>query len=76
MDKPPPPSPLRSSLALSTCLWRSPTFAQAGNTCGVRRVFLLTTMAIIQQRDIGLPRERVRLYQLAVDVLLRRCQQS
>ncbi len=35
---------------------------------------LLTTMAIIHQREIGLPRERVRLYRLAVDVLLRRWQ--
>ncbi len=35
---------------------------------------LLTTMAIIHQREIGLPRERVRLYGLAVDVLLRRWQ--
>ncbi|MGE3541120.1 MAG: SUMF1/EgtB/PvdO family nonheme iron enzyme [Candidatus Tectimicrobiota bacterium] len=37
---------------------------------------MLTTMAIIHQRDIGLPRERVRLYRLAVDVLLRRWQQG
>src|SRR5262249_2901958 len=37
---------------------------------------MLTTMAIIHQRDIGLPRERVRLYRQAVDVLLRRWQQS
>ncbi len=35
---------------------------------------MLTTMAIIHQREIGLPRERVRLYNLAVDVLLRRWQ--
>jgi predicted NACHT family NTPase len=35
---------------------------------------LLTTMAIIHQREIGLPDERVRLYNLAVDVLLRRWQ--
>ena len=35
---------------------------------------LLTTMAIIHQREVGLPRERVRLYQLAVEVLLRRWQ--
>ena len=32
---------------------------------------LLTTMAIIHQREVGLPRERVRLYALAVEVLLR-----
>ncbi|RIK53552.1 MAG: hypothetical protein DCC57_08155 [Chloroflexi bacterium] len=31
---------------------------------------LLTTMAIIHQRDIGLPKERVRLYDRAVGVLL------
>ncbi|MBK9233732.1 MAG: SUMF1/EgtB/PvdO family nonheme iron enzyme [Anaerolineae bacterium] len=36
---------------------------------------MLTTMAIIHQREIGLPKERVRLYSLAVDVLLRRWQQ-
>jgi formylglycine-generating enzyme required for sulfatase activity len=35
---------------------------------------MLTTMAIIHQKEIGLPRERVRLYDLAVDVLLRRWQ--
>ena len=35
---------------------------------------LLTTIAIIHQREVGLPRERVRLYSLAVDVLLRRWQ--
>ncbi len=35
---------------------------------------LLTTMAIIHQREVGLPRERVRLYHLAVEVLLRRWQ--
>ena len=35
---------------------------------------MLTTMAIIHQKEIGLPRERVRLYNLAVDVLLRRWQ--
>lgn len=37
---------------------------------------MLTTMAIIHQREVGLPRERVRLYNLAVEVLLRRWQQS
>ncbi|HYN87921.1 MAG TPA: SUMF1/EgtB/PvdO family nonheme iron enzyme, partial [Ardenticatenaceae bacterium] len=36
---------------------------------------LLTTMAIIHQREVGLPRERVRLYSLAVQVLLSRWQQ-
>ncbi|MEZ4699609.1 MAG: DUF4062 domain-containing protein [Rhodothermales bacterium] len=35
---------------------------------------LLTTMAIIHQRDIELPDERARLYHLAVDVMLRRWQ--
>jgi formylglycine-generating enzyme required for sulfatase activity len=33
---------------------------------------MLTTMAIIHQNQVGLPSERVRLYALAVDVLLRR----
>ena len=37
---------------------------------------LLTTMAIIHQRDIGLPEERVKLYLLAVDVLVRRWQRA
>ncbi len=36
---------------------------------------LLTSMAIIHQKEIGLPRERVRLYSLVVDVLLRRWQE-
>ena len=36
---------------------------------------LLTVMAIIHQRDIGLPRERVRLYGKAVEVLTQRWQQ-
>ena len=35
---------------------------------------LLTTMAIIHQREVGLPNERVRLYDLAVSVLLNRWQ--
>ncbi len=35
---------------------------------------LLTTMAIIHQREVGLPGERVRLYDLAVQVLLNRWQ--
>jgi formylglycine-generating enzyme required for sulfatase activity len=35
---------------------------------------MLTSMAIIHQKEIGLPRERVRLYRLVVDVLLRRWQ--
>ena len=37
---------------------------------------LLTSMAIIHQRDVGLPRERVRLYSLAVQVLLSRWQKA
>jgi hypothetical protein len=35
---------------------------------------LLTTMAIVHQSQFGLPRERVRLYSQAVDVLLKRRQ--
>lgn len=35
---------------------------------------MLTSMAIIHQKEIGLPKERVRLYKLVVDVLLRRWQ--
>jgi hypothetical protein len=35
---------------------------------------LLTTMAIIRQREVGLPRERVRLYDMAVQILLSRWQ--
>ena len=35
---------------------------------------LLTTMAVIHQRDVGLPKERVRLYHQAVTVLLHRWQ--
>jgi len=35
---------------------------------------LLTTMALIHQREVGLPKERVRLYSLAVQVLLTRWQ--
>jgi len=35
---------------------------------------LLTTMAIIHQREVGLPRERVRLYNLAVEILMHRWQ--
>jgi formylglycine-generating enzyme required for sulfatase activity len=37
---------------------------------------LLTTMAIIHQREIGLPKQRVHLYKVAVDVLLWRWQKS
>ena len=35
---------------------------------------MLTSVAIIHQKDIGLPNERVRLYHLVVDVLIRRWQ--
>ncbi len=37
---------------------------------------LLTTMAIIHQKEVGLPRERVRLYKLAVENLLLRWQRQ
>ena len=37
---------------------------------------LLTTMALIHQRDTRLPRERVRLYKQAVEILVRRWQQQ
>jgi len=37
---------------------------------------MLTSMAIIHQKEIGLPRERVLLYKLVVDVLLRRWQKN
>ena len=35
---------------------------------------LLTTMAIIHQREVGLPDERVKLYDMAVEVLINRWQ--
>ena len=35
---------------------------------------MLTSIAIIHQKDIGLPRERVRLYRVIVDVLISRWQ--
>ena len=35
---------------------------------------LMTTMALVHQRNIGLPDQRVELYNLAVDILLRRWQ--
>ncbi|MBV7339771.1 SUMF1/EgtB/PvdO family nonheme iron enzyme [Chloroflexi bacterium TSY] len=35
---------------------------------------LLTTMTLIHQKEVGLPKERVRLYNLAVQVLLHRWQ--
>jgi hypothetical protein len=37
---------------------------------------MLTAMAIIHQQEIGLPKQRVRLYDRAVDVLLRRWQKG
>ncbi|MBN2548482.1 MAG: SUMF1/EgtB/PvdO family nonheme iron enzyme, partial [Anaerolineales bacterium] len=47
----------------------SPDLAEiAGNP------MMLTSMAIIHQKEIGLPKERVRLYKLVVDVLLLRWQ--
>ena len=59
---------------------RATDLAQAAQAEELRQLaqnpMMLTTMAIIHQRDIGLPRERVRLYQRAVDVLLRRWQQG
>lgn len=39
-----------------------------------RNPILLTCVAIVHQREVGLPSERVRLYSLMVDVLLRRWQ--
>jgi formylglycine-generating enzyme required for sulfatase activity len=41
-----------------------------------RNPMLLTTMAIIHQKEVGLPDERVKLYQQAVDVLMRRWQRA
>lgn len=35
---------------------------------------LMTTMSLVHQRNIGLPEQRVELYNLAVDILLRRWQ--
>lgn len=37
---------------------------------------LLTTMALIHQQNITLPKQRVQLYKLAVDVLIRRWQKA
>ncbi|MEW5958463.1 MAG: NACHT domain-containing protein, partial [Chloroflexota bacterium] len=37
---------------------------------------LLTTMAVIHQRETRLPKERVRLYRQAVEILMRRWQQQ
>ncbi len=57
---------------------RTADLAQAALGADLRELaanpMMLTTMAIIHQKEIGLPRERVRLYNLAVDVLLRRWQ--
>ncbi|MGB8647999.1 MAG: SUMF1/EgtB/PvdO family nonheme iron enzyme [Anaerolineae bacterium] len=54
--------------------------AEAANSQDLQELssnpMMLTTMAIIHQREVGLPRERVRLYNLAVDVLLRRWQKG
>ena len=57
---------------------RAADLAAAASQADLRELssnpMLLTTMAIIHQREVGLPRERVRLYSLAVEVLLRRWQ--
>jgi hypothetical protein len=57
---------------------RAEDLARAALTDDLRELsdnpMLLTTMAIIHQREIGLPGERVRLYKLAVDVLSHRWQ--
>ena len=57
---------------------RTTDLTQAALSANLRELaanpMMLTTMAIIHQKEIGLPRERVRLYNLAVDVLLRRWQ--
>ncbi len=60
--------------------------AKAGNLAGAalaedlrelsENPMMLTTMAIIHQGETELPQERVRLYGLAVDVLLRRWQKG
>lgn len=58
---------------------KAANLAQAALTEDLRELaenpLLLTTMAIIHQKEIGLPKERVCLYDLAVDILLRRWQQ-
>ncbi|MEM9998647.1 MAG: SUMF1/EgtB/PvdO family nonheme iron enzyme [Bacteroidota bacterium] len=50
--------------------------AQAALSSQLREIssnpMLLTTMALVHQEGVGLPDERVALYKLAVDVLLRR----
>ncbi|MFQ5821924.1 MAG: NACHT domain-containing protein, partial [Candidatus Heimdallarchaeota archaeon] len=57
---------------------KSQNLIQAALSEGLRELsknpMMLTTMAIIHQREIGLPKERVRLFNLVVDVLLRRWQ--
>jgi len=41
-----------------------------------RNPMLLTTMALIHQKEVGLPRERARLYDKGVEILLTRWQQG
>lgn len=54
--------------------------AQAALTPDLRELasnpMLLTTMALIHQQEVGLPKERVRLYSKAVDLLLYRWQRE
>jgi len=57
---------------------RAGDLQQAAGSAQLRELaqnpMLLTTMALIHQREVGLPRERVRLYEEAVKVLLTRWQ--
>ena len=65
-------------LATSTAEERRDDLTQAALSADLeepaKNPMLLTTMAIIHQRNVGLPRERVRLYHQAVTVLLHRWQ--
>ena len=57
---------------------RAKDLAQAATTPSLMEIasnpMMLTSIAIIHQKDIGLPNERVKLYHLVVDVLIRRWQ--
>lgn len=57
---------------------RSEDLVKAANSKGIielcRTPVSLTSLAIIHQKEVSLPRERVRLYSLMVDILLRRWQ--
>ncbi len=57
---------------------RAEDLSQAALSSDLRELasnpMMLTTMAIIHQKETGLPKERVKLYDLAVDVLTRRWQ--